>query len=243
MLSIAITTGVSIGRKTRPSPSTSTVLCKDHQTKAARERMIIDAITVPRRRKRLIIGDSWLMGLKILLVLLSPMYLTAQDETRVEGEIVVGPTLTTVGGGDDIDRYGGLGIGVTANFHFLQYGIGSIGITIPPMLVFGSRADAPGFDFQRLHLPIGVLFSFGDASGRGEVGSIGGAIVLGYGAMFGAFSTDSVDTRGFMSFDISLGLFERGMLKIRYSTVIGSYDFRGANVGYHGLFVIGSTAW
>ena len=169
--------------------------------------------------------------------------LSAQSETRVEGEIVFGPTLTTLGGGESIERFGGIAMGVAANFHFLQYGIGSLGITIPPLIVFGSVPGRSAIDLQRFHLPIGILFSFGDAAGHGERGAIGGSITLGYGATFGAFSSESIDTRPFMSFDISLGLFERGMLKVRYSSVMGSYLHMGAEVGYHGLYIIGSTVW
>ena len=179
-----------------------------------------------------------------LLVLFAlPGVLPAQWASHLEGEIMLGPSLASVAADSVPDTYAGFGVGMSFNIHVLHYRFGSIGFTIPPVLVIGQRADASGFDFQRFHIPIGVMLTAGDAGGYGGSGVVGGAITVGYGATIGAFTKERIDARPFLQFDVSIGIFERGALKLRYRNVFGEYLFEGAPVSYHGLYVVGSSAW
>jgi hypothetical protein len=184
-----------------------------------------------------------LMVTKLVVASVIAVPLHAQWVDHVAGEVAFGPALATVGGGEDIERYPGFSLGICFNFHLLQYGVGTLGLTIPIMSTIGTRPGKTGADFQRVHIPIGVLLSVGDASGFEGAGSIGGSIACGYGAMLGAFTEGTVDVRPFISLDISIGVFKRGALKLRYSTVVGNYTYLGSAVNYHGLYLIGSSAW
>ncbi len=156
---------------------------------------------------------------------------------------MLGPTLASVSNADQPDTYPGIGIGMSFNAHLLHYGVGSLGLTIPPVLVIGKRADASGFDFQRFHLPIGVMLTVGDAGGYSGSGLVSGAIAVGWGVTVGAFAKDGIDSRPWLQFDVAVGIFERGALKLRYRNVFGEYLFQGSPVSYHGLYLVGSSAW
>jgi len=169
--------------------------------------------------------------------------LQAQLVTRTAGEIAFGPAVATLGNGSTIEHYPGFAIGTCFNFYLLKYGVGTLGLTTPIMAVIGSRPEQPGADFQRVHIPLGILLAVGDASGFEGSGSVGGSLSFGYGATFGAFTENVIDTRPWLSMDISIGIFKRGALKIRYSGVLGTYEYRGKPVNYHGIYLVGSSAW
>lgn len=156
---------------------------------------------------------------------------------------MLGPSLASVATDSTPRIYGGIGIGLSFNAHLLHYGFGSLGVTIPPVLVVGQRADASGVDFQRFHIPLGVMLTVGDDGGYGGSGVVSGAITYGWGITLGAFAKEGIDSRPFLQFDVSVGIFERGALKLRYRNVLGTYLYQGAQVGYHGLYVVGSSAW
>lgn len=156
---------------------------------------------------------------------------------------MLGPSLASVSTDTVPEVYAGIGFGLAFNAHLLHYGVGSLGLTIPPVLVLGQRADASGFDFQSFHIPLGVMLTVGDAGSRGGPGIVSGAITYGWGIILGAFAPDGFDSRPFLQFDVSVGIFERGALKLRYRNVLGEYLFQGAQVGYHGLYVVGSSSW
>lgn len=76
-------------------------------------------MAVPLKRNRFILRARVFITSKILLVLFC-FSVHAQHEPRLEGEVFLGPTLATIGGGDAIDRYPGLGIGASLNLHLFS---------------------------------------------------------------------------------------------------------------------------
>jgi len=165
----------------------------------------------------------------------------------VEGEFVIGGALTAVTAATTdktVSNYGGLALGASCNAHVLSTGIGTVAIAIPTVLVFGSRADAPGIDYQRFHIPLGVMLTIGSLDGKVERGDVAAGITAGYGVMVGAFSTNGADLRPFVNIDLAFGIFERGALKIRYSTTLLTYNQKdGSSVSYNGIYAVASTLW
>ncbi len=182
------------------------------------------------------------MKSKLLAAVLFLTTVGVHAQPRVDGELMIGPSLATIGGGETIERFGGVAFGAAANMHIMDYGIGYLGISILPNATLGATDNA-GVDFQRVQIPIGVMLTVGDDIHDGP-GSIGGGVTLGYGLTVGSFTDTHADIRPFVNFDLSVGIFERGALKLRYSTVLGTYEYldRG-NVNYHALFLVGSTTW
>ncbi|MBI2793610.1 MAG: hypothetical protein HYX66_03040 [Ignavibacteria bacterium] len=167
-----------------------------------------------------------------------------QAQTVVDGEVFLGPTVTSVGSGPTLESYGGIAFGISVNAHILRFGAGSLGISVPPLLALGPTPDDRSVNFQRLSIPIGMILRIGDNGGRAKRYAVAGAITLGYGATFGAFVRDYIDLRPFFNIDIAAGIFEHGSLKLRYSNVFGKYFLDHVNpVAYHGLFIVGSTEW
>ncbi len=167
-----------------------------------------------------------------------------QAQTDVDGEVFLGPTVTSVGSGPTLESYEGIALGISMNTHIIRFGAGSLGISIPPLIALGPTPDHNWFDFQRFSIPIGVILSIGDNGGRVKKHAVTGAITVGYGATVGAFVRDYIDFRPFFNIDIAAGIFEHGAIKLRYSNVFGKYLLdKVSPVAYHGLFVVGSTEW
>lgn len=190
-------------------------------------------------RKRDLRGD---MNGKLIALLFLISAVSAAAQLRVEGEISIGPTMTSRDAGDSVEIYGGLIFGSAANLTLLSYGIGEIRATVTPTLSLGPDINRE-MNLQRFHLPIGVMLTVGD-NVRDQYGAINGAVTIGYGMNFGAFADNGTDARAFVNFDLCFGIFERGALKVRYATVLGRYEDRsGANLGFHSLMLVGSTEW
>lgn len=167
-----------------------------------------------------------------------------QSQTTVDGEVVVGPTATSVGSGSALKSYAGFALGISMNAHIVQFGAGWLGISFPPLLAIGETEEHRSMEIQRLSIPIGLMLSIGDNGGQSGHNGVTGSITIGYGATLGAFVRDNIDLRPFFSVDIAAGIFERGALKIRYSNTFGKYLLDNSKpVAYHGLFVVGSTEW
>ncbi len=166
----------------------------------------------------------------------------ASAQLRIEGELYVGPILTSRDAGDSVEVYAGVSVGSAANFTLLSYGVGEICAIVAPTLSLGQNLNRE-LDLQRFHLPVGVMLTLGD-NVRDQYGAINGAVTFGYGVNFGPFADNGMDARPFVNFDLSFGIFERGALKLRYSTVLGRYeDSSGSNVGFHSIMLVGSTDW
>lgn len=167
-----------------------------------------------------------------------------QAQTVVDGEVFLGPTVTSVGSGQTLESYGGIAFGISVNAHILRFSAGSLGISVPPLLALGPTPDDRSLNFQRLSIPIGVILRIGDNGGRSKRHAATGSITVGYGATVGAFVREYIDLRPFFTVDIAAGIFEHGALKLRYSNVFGKYLLDQLNpVAYHGLFIVGSTEW
>lgn len=167
-----------------------------------------------------------------------------QAQTTVDGEVVLGPTATSVGSGSALKSYAGFALGISMNAHIVRFGAGWLGISVPPLIALGATAEDRSLNFQRLSIPIGIMLSIGDNGGRTGPNGVTGAVTIGYGATFGAFVRDNIDLRPFFNVDIAAGIFERGALKIRYSNTFGKYLLDNSKpVAYHGLFIVGSTEW
>lgn len=182
------------------------------------------------------------MKSKLLAAVLFLATVGVHAQPRVDGELMIGPSLATIGGGESIERFGGVAVGAGANVHLMEFGFGFLAVTAMPNFTLGAT-DNEGIDFQRLQIPLGLMLTVGDDVYAGA-GSIGGGVTIGYGLTVGPFTDSHADLRPFINFDVSFGIFERGALKLRYSTVLGDYQFtdRG-NVNYHSLFLVGSTSW
>ncbi|RPI68202.1 MAG: hypothetical protein EHM43_05595 [Ignavibacteriae bacterium] len=182
------------------------------------------------------------MKSNLLVAVLFLISIRLQAQPRVDGELMIGPSLATIGGGETIERFGGVAVGASANVHLMEYGLGFLAFTLMPNLTFGA-SDNASVDLQRFQIPIGLTLTIGDDVYDGAA-SIGGGVTMGYGFTIGSFTDANPDLRPFVNFDVSFGIFERGALKLRYSTVFGEYQFvdRG-NVNYHALFLVGSTSW
>ena len=187
---------------------------------------------------------------KILcFLLLTVQALVAQDaqpfESFTEGEIVIGPSFSSVGSGEAAVSYWGLTLGGSFNAHLLDVGIGTLGVAFPFTLTFGERSDADGIDYQKFQMPAGLMLSIGDREALYTKGTVAAMITMGMCATIGAFSNpNKADIRPFINFDLAAGVFERGMLKIRYSTSLGSYQLAdGREVSHHGIYFVGSTLW
>jgi len=179
----------------------------------------------------------------VLLMAISTATVQAQLIEHFEGEVMFGPNVTSWATAETPQVFPGLAVGLSFNAHLLHYGVGSLGITIPPLLSIGSRPDADGLDLQHVHIPLGLMLTVGDAGGYSGSGLVGGSFTVGYGITLGALAKEDVDARPFLQMDISIGIFERGALKLRYRNVMGEYLYQGSPVTYHGLYLVGSSAW
>lgn len=181
------------------------------------------------------------MKSKLLVVVYLISIGSALAQPIIDGEVAIGPSMVSVDGDAGLEHYGGLILGVSANLHLLDGSAGTVSLIVPLTLTIGQKRDDKGLDVQRFHVPIGIMLCTGE--NLDKPGGLGGGVTIGYGATFGDF-TDVVDFRPFANFDLSFGIFSRGMLKLRYFVVLGDYlNSENQSVNYHAILLVGSTTW
>lgn len=179
-------------------------------------------------------------ALVLCALLLAAMSARAQ---RSEGELIVGPMLTSIGTPNGTTTHLGIGIGAAMVWRLNQADVGSARVMLQPLMVIGKRPDGPSIDVQRIQLPLILVFGFDDMRADG-VPALGASILAGAALSIGAFNRDAMDLRPFVGFDLTMGLLERSAIKLRYATVIGDFHpMRGESVSYHGVYVVGTTRW
>lgn len=179
-------------------------------------------------------------ALVLLLFIASAIHATAQ---RTEGELILGPMITSVQTSSATTTHVGMGIGASLVWRLNQVDVGSARLMLQPLMVLGKRPDGPSVDVQRVQLPLALVLGFDDMRADG-VPALGASILAGAALSFGAFNRDATDLRPFVGFDLTMGLFEKSAVKLRYATVIGAFHPRPSEtVSYHGLYVVGTTRW
>lgn len=179
-------------------------------------------------------------ALTLCALLLAGM--TAQAQ-RTEGELIVGPMITSVQTPTETTTYVGMGLGASIVWRLHTTDVGSVRMLLQPLVVVGKRPDGSAFDVQRAQLPLIFCIGFDDMRPNGTPG-LGGSVLVGAALAFGTFNRNATDLRPFVGFDLTMGLLEDSAIKLRYATVLGDFQpRRGEFVSYHGVYVVGTTRW
>jgi hypothetical protein len=160
-----------------------------------------------------------------------------------EGEISVGVETSMVRSDTATRTYAALALGGGITWSIVGTPTLDIAAHTFPTWCFATNLNGD-FDITQFHVPVGALVRFGELEAQTQRVTIGGGVGMGYQYTAGMLATGKPDLRPYFEVQIMLGLFKRGMLKVRYSTVMTAYaDQAGSAVSYHALNVIGSTTW
>lgn len=173
----------------------------------------------------------------ILAFLLVQVCVVAAVE--IEPEIFFGPAFTSI----DKTVQVGVGFGGGLNIPLLPFAGGKIEARWSLMPVMGSDS-VQGLIVSQVHIPLTIALVFLEQPADGHGMGIGGSIGLGMMGTAGRYTASSLDVRPCFTIDLTFGIFERGALKFRYSTVVGEHlSGDGRPVSYQSLMIIGSTSW
>ncbi|MBN9398905.1 MAG: hypothetical protein J0I17_01895 ['Candidatus Kapabacteria' thiocyanatum] len=179
----------------------------------------------------------------MMLLLATGSDALAQQRKKAEVELVLGSLLASVDSAGVTTSHGsvGVGIGVVAPLH--QAGGITLSAMVQPVAGFGL---ASGLSVDQIHIPVGFRLSTEEWTDERTSPIIGGAI--GAGAMLSgsryAGGRGAADIRPFICADLYIGTFQRGVLRLRYFYALGQYHpVPQTSIGYHGLFIVGTTAW
>lgn len=170
----------------------------------------------------------------------------AQQQRKTSVELVLGSLLVSIDSAGTSTPHGSfaVGIGVIAPLH--RAGSVTLAVMVQPVVGFGFGGTSSGLSLDQIHLPVGLRLSTEEWTEERTSPVIGAAI--GAGAMLSggryAGGGGAADVRPFMSADLYLGMFKRGVLRLRYFYALGQYHpVSEKSIGYHGIFVVGTTAW
>lgn len=164
---------------------------------------------------------------------------SSKAAVELEPEIFFGPAFTSIGSTVEV----GVGFGGGLNMPVIPFAGGTIEARLSLMPVMGSDS-VQGLIVSQFHIPLTVALVFLEAPADGHGLGIGGSVGLGMMATAGRYTAATVDLRPCFTIDLTFGIFERGALKLRYTTVLGEHQSEdGRPVSYQSLMVIGSTSW
>lgn len=181
-----------------------------------------------------------------MLLLVAGGDLLAQQRKKTEVELVLGSLLVSVDSAGAATPHGsfGVGIGVVAPLH--QAGGVTLSVMVQPVVGFGFGQTSTGLSLDQIHVPVGLRLSTEEWTDERTSPTIGAAIGAGGMLSGGRYASGhgGADIRPFMSADLYLGMFKRGVLRLRYFYALGQYHpVSETSIGYHGLFIVGTTAW
>lgn len=170
----------------------------------------------------------------------------AQQQRKTEVELVLGSLLVSVDSAGVATPHGSFGVGIGVVLPLHQTGGVTLAAMIQTIVGFGFGSTSSGLSLDQAHIPVGLRLSTEEWTEERTSPVIGAAI--GAGAMLSggryAGGGGGTDIRPFMSADFYLGVFERGVLRLRYFYALGEYHpVPQKSIGYHGIFVVGTTAW
>lgn len=156
----------------------------------------------------------------------------------VQPELFVGPSFTSIGG----TVYSGLGIGGGGSYTIFPSSLGPLEIRLAAMPVFGADLEKT-FTLTQFHVPVTLALSLIELPRHRHGLGIGSAIGFGLTTTLGQLH-DRAAVQPSAMIEVTLGMFQRGALTMRYHTTIADIasNARGP-VGYNSLVLIASTAW
>ncbi|CAN5540219.1 hypothetical protein BH10BAC6_BH10BAC6_08950 [soil metagenome] len=161
----------------------------------------------------------------------------------VEGEVFIGGEVSHEKNDSTSTSRGSFTLGGGVSWPLIGSDAVDLNVHTFPMFCFGTN-KAGSFDITQFHLPLGVLLRFGEYGGEPRGMTIGGGVGAGVAYTAGMLATKNTDLRPYLEVEIMLRFFKRGLFKLRYSTIFGTYtDALGSAISYHSLCVIGSTSW
>lgn len=190
-----------------------------------------------RRRRFMGMEVSGKIGLITVIIMLCCQHVRATPES--EPEIFFGPAFTSL----DSDVEIGFGFGGGLNIGLLPFAGGMIELRGSLMPVFAVDS-AVGFTMTQAHIPLTVAIAFLERSEHEDRLGLGGSIGFGLMSTLGKHSPSAIDVRPCFTIDLTFGIFERGALKFRYTTVVGNKESTdGRSLSYQTVTIIGSTSW
>lgn len=176
----------------------------------------------------------------LFVVILPSVVARAQS---VEGEVFVGAEASLEKNDSSSTSRGSFALGGGLSWTIAATSSVDLNVHTFPMFCFGTNKEE-SFDITQFHLPIGLLLRFGEYGGDARGMTIGGGVGAGAAYSAGMLATKNTDLRPYIEVEIMLRLFKRGLFKLRYNTIMGSYtDALGSSISYHTLCIIGSTTW